>query len=346
MDKLKSSVNVKSSVDIRRVQITGGSSFMVTLPKDWAESVGMKKNDSVGLQAQPDGSIIIYPQGIEKTVEKTVKVIDVDSVKDRDFLYRQLVGSYIAGHSSIELRSESHIPSMVAGVASVFTQTAIGLEIIDESDTRILIKDLMDQAEMKPVKSIERLKVLIKNLLSDILDGAESGRKNIAENLVEKDREIDRIDWLISRQVNIYQKDYSLARKLGTKLTEISGCSTASRTLERIGDHGLILAKNIDVLNEEPGTAEVLKEVVSIGREVMEQVSISVSTWLDKDMHAANKCIEDSARLAERTRILSRMASDLNQNVGVAVSMIGGSLRRIAEYSMDLSELAINSAMG
>lgn len=346
MDKLKSSVNVKSSVDIRRVQITGGSSFMVTLPKDWAESVGMKKNDSVGLQAQPDGSIIIYPQGIEKTVEKTVKVIDVDSMKDRDFLYRQLVGSYIAGHSSIELRSESHIPSMVAGVASVFTQTAIGLEIIDESDTRILIKDLMDQAEMKPVKSIERLKVLIKNLLSDILDGAESGRKNIAENLVEKDREIDRIDWLISRQVNIYQKDYSLARKLGTKLTEISGCSTASRTLERIGDHGLILAKNIDVLNEEPGTAEVLKEVVSIGREVMEQVSISVSTWLDKDMHAANKCIEDSARLAERTRILSRMASDLNQNVGVAVSMIGGSLRRIAEYSMDLSELAINSAMG
>lgn len=346
MDKLKSSVNVKSSVDIRRVQITGGSSFMVTLPKDWAESVGMKKNDSVGLQAQPDGSIIIYPQGIEKTVEKTVKVIDVDSVKDRDFLYRQLVGSYIAGHSSIELRSESHIPSMVAGVASVFTQTAIGLEIIDESDTRILIKDLMDQAEMKPVKSIERLKVLIKNLLSDILDGAESGRKNIAENLVEKDREIDRIDWLISRQVNIYQKDYSLARKLGTKLTEISGCSSASRTLERIGDHGLILAKNIDVLNEEPGTAEVLKEVVSIGREVMEQVSISVSTWLDKDMHAANKCIEDSARLAERTRILSRMASDLNQNVGVAVSMIGGSLRRIAEYSMDLSELAINSAMG
>jgi phosphate uptake regulator len=346
MDKLKSSVNVKSSVDIRRVQITGGSSFMVTLPKDWAESVGMKKNDSVGLQAQPDGSIIIYPQGIEKTVEKTVKVIDVDSVKDRDFLYRQLVGSYIAGHSSIELRSESHIPSMVAGVASVFTQTAIGLEIIDESDTRILIKDLMDQAEMKPVKSIERLKVLIKNLLSDILDGAESGRKNIAENLVEKDREIDRIDWLISRQVNIYQKDYSLARKLGTKLTEISGCSTASRTLERIGDHGLILAKNIDVLNEEPGTAEVLKEVVSIGREVMEQVSISVSTWLDKDMHAANKCIEDSARLAERTRILSRMASDLNQNVGVAVSIIGGSLRRMAEYSMDLSELAINSAMG
>lgn len=345
MDKLKSSVNVKDGVDIRRIQITGGSSFMVTLPKDWAESVGMKKNDSVGLQAQPDGSMIIYPQGIEKTAEKTVKTINVDSVRDRDYLYRQLVGSYIAGHSSIELRSESHIPSMVAGVASVFTQTAIGLEIIDESDTRILIKDLMDQAEMRPVKSIERLRVLIRNLLSDIFEGAENGKKNIAEGLVEKDREIDRIDWLISRQVNIYQKDYSLARKLGTNLSEISRCSTASRALERIGDHGLVLAQNIDTLNEEPGTSGVLKEVVSIGREVMEQVSISVNTWLNKDMHAANKCIEDSARLVDRTGIISRMAANLDQNAGVAASTIAGSLRRMAEYSMGLSELAINSAM-
>ena len=47
------------NVDIRRVQITGGSSFMVTLPKDWANSIGLKKNDSVSLQPQPDGSLII-----------------------------------------------------------------------------------------------------------------------------------------------------------------------------------------------------------------------------------------------------------------------------------------------
>lgn len=37
-------------MDLRRIQITGGSSFMITLPKDWADSVGLKKNDTVGLQ--------------------------------------------------------------------------------------------------------------------------------------------------------------------------------------------------------------------------------------------------------------------------------------------------------
>jgi phosphate uptake regulator len=332
-------------VDVRRIQITGGSSFMVTLPKDWADSVGLKKNDSVSLQSQPDGSIVIYPQGARKTAERTIKTIDVDTVNDREYLYRLLVGSYIAGHSAIELRSSGQIPSMVAGVASSFTQTAIGLEIMDESDNRILIKDLMDQTEMRPAKSIERLRVLIKNLLTDVLDDAEAGRKNIFEGLDDKDREIDRIDWLISRQVNIYQKEYSLARKIGSNLCEITRSNTASRALERIGDHTLLVAKSLDVLLAEPGTSEVVKEVISIGREVCEQISVSVTNWLNKDMVMANRCIEESTRLVERTEVLSRMAANLDQNGGMAASTIAGSLRRMAEYAMDLSELAINSAM-
>lgn len=318
---------------------------MVTLPKDWADSVGLKKNDSVSLQAQPDGSMVIYPQGIRKTAERTVKTIDVDSINDRDYLYRLLVGSYIAGHSAIELKSTGHISSLVAGVASAFTQTAIGLEIMDENDNRILIKDLMDQTEMRPTKSIERLRVLIKNLLTDVLDDAESKKKGIYDGLIDKDREIDRIDWLISRQVNIYQKEFSLARKIGSNLCEITRSNTASRALERIGDHTLLVAKNLDVLLAEPGTLEVVKEIISIGREVCDQISSSVTNWLNKDIAMANKCIEVSTLLVKRTEQLSMTAANLDQNGGMSASMIAGSLRRMAEYAMDLSELAINSAM-
>lgn len=32
-------------MEIRRVQITGGSSYVITLPKEWATSQNIKKND-------------------------------------------------------------------------------------------------------------------------------------------------------------------------------------------------------------------------------------------------------------------------------------------------------------
>jgi len=345
IDRLKSNYIFIFIVDIRRIQITGGSSFMVTLPKDWADSVGLKKNDSVSLQPQPDGSIIIYPQGTQKSAERTVKTIDVDLINDRQYLYRLLVGSYIAGHSAIELKSSGQISSLVAGVASAFTQTAIGLEIMDESENRILIKDLVDQSEMRPSKSLERMRVLIKNLLSDVMNDAEARKKNIYEGLVEKDKEIDRIDWLISRQVNIFQKEVSLARKIGSNLSEITRSSMASRALERIGDHTLLIARNLDVLMVEPGTSDIIIEIISIGKEANDHVSSAVINLQNKDMVLANRCINDSELLVKRTEALSIDSAKLDQNANVAASMISGSLRRIAEYAMDLSELAINSAV-
>ena len=40
-------------MELRRVQMTGGSSFVVTLPKGWIQEMRIKKNDPVGLIVQP-----------------------------------------------------------------------------------------------------------------------------------------------------------------------------------------------------------------------------------------------------------------------------------------------------
>ena len=73
---------------------------MITLPKEWAERVGLKKNDPVWLQPHPDGTMIIHPQS-EMTSNETTKVLEIESDIDRNLLYRQLVGAYIAGHDRI-----------------------------------------------------------------------------------------------------------------------------------------------------------------------------------------------------------------------------------------------------
>ena len=74
--------------DIRRIQITGGSSYMITLPKEWAESSGLKKNDPVTLMPQADGSLAIFPNNIKgDAAPDTLKTIDGDSVTVRFFFY-------------------------------------------------------------------------------------------------------------------------------------------------------------------------------------------------------------------------------------------------------------------
>lgn len=331
-------------VDIRRIQITGGSSFMITLPKEWADSVGLKKNDTIGLQPQPDGSMVLYPGGMEATAASSTKVIDADTISDRDFLYRQLVGAYIAGHDIIELKSESELSSMVASTASQFTQTAIGLEIMEESDDHIVIKDLMDQGEIRPAKSVERMKVLTRNMLNDVLDSLELKDPSLLNGMSDRDREVDRIDWLISRQVNIHQKDITISRKMGMDLCEITRCGNVSRSIERIGDHAVLLASNLMPLFDEE-TSSVDNKILGTGRDVVSLFVDSVGTWSNRNMRAANDCIERGEKLVALSKEIGDNTDELNNKAAMAAELIASSVKRVAEYSMDIAEIAINSAM-
>lgn len=331
-------------MDLRKIQITGGSSYMITLPKDWADTVGLKKNDTVGLQPQPDGTMVLYPGGSESSAAASTRVIDVDPITDRDYLYRQLVGAYIAGHDAIELRSSTEITSMATSVASSFTQTAIGLEIMEESEDRIVMKDLVDQSEMKPAKSVERMKVLARNMLNDVLKFLEERDAAGLAAMNERDREVDRLDWLISRQVNIHQKDITISRRMGMDLCEIARCATVSRTIERIGDHAVLLAKNFGPLIE-IDSAEFDDEVISLGREVVSLFVDAVGTWSSRNMYEANECIVRGEGLVEMSKDLSLKADALEGKPAMVAELIAGSVRRIAEYSMDIAEIAINSAM-
>ncbi|NLB00820.1 MAG: AbrB/MazE/SpoVT family DNA-binding domain-containing protein, partial [Methanomicrobiales archaeon] len=86
-------------MEIRKVQITGGSSYIVSLPKQWIRSANIQKNDPVGLIVQPDGSLLITPKISGETVYRT-RVFEVSATTDRPYLLRLLIGAYVAGFTA------------------------------------------------------------------------------------------------------------------------------------------------------------------------------------------------------------------------------------------------------
>jgi phosphate uptake regulator len=256
-----------------------------------------------------------------------------------------LIGAYIAGHDTIEIRSDSCIKTNVTSVASSFVQIAIGLEILEEDDTHIIIKDLIDQNELKPIKSVERMKILVRNMLNDVLNALDKKEPKYLEDMVNRDREVDRLDWLIARQVNIHQKDITISKKQNVDIITITGCGIVSRTLERIGDHAIVLTNNLRSLIDDDSTNLVDSEIVAIGRNVVTLFSDSIATWISKDMVAANECIVRGEELASKSTSISKMSESLSGKGAIAARIIAESVKRIAEYSMDISEMAINTAM-
>ena len=155
-------------MEIRKVQITGGSSYVISLPKEWARAMNIKKNDPLAVKVQSDGTLIISPR-ISGTPEPKVKKLDADLIKDSTLFLRSLIGAYIVGHSVIQITSKSKLSPAARKLASDFTLMTIGQEIVEETDTSIIIKDLLNPTEMPFDNSIKRMYLIVKTMFQDAI---------------------------------------------------------------------------------------------------------------------------------------------------------------------------------
>ncbi|MCL2786005.1 MAG: phosphate uptake regulator PhoU [Methanomassiliicoccaceae archaeon] len=333
-------------MDIRRVQMTGGSSFIVTLPKDWAESVGLKKNDPLRLSPQQDGSIIITTADSDASSTYFAKTIDVSGMTDPDLIFRMLVGAYMSGFGIIEVVSSSRLSNTVLDVIDKMTQMAIGLEILEEHDNKIVLKDLVDPSEMRMGKSLERMRVLVRNMLTDISSALRNDDASSVDDIIGRDNDVDRLGWLITKQTNMFQRDVGLLKKIGMDHSEITSNYTIGRIIERIGDHTVVISGNSRRIIGNPAFESLREEASKFCDLVISIFMKALSILHSNDPKLASDCVNECRDLSESIKVLNKHALEKDYDAALAITVMAGSLRRICEYSMDISELAINATMG
>ncbi len=72
-------------VELRRLQMTGGASYTVSLPKDWVKEQGLKVGDVVAVLPRSDSSLTLVPHGLTfvYTLEKLRGACSLDQRSSR-----------------------------------------------------------------------------------------------------------------------------------------------------------------------------------------------------------------------------------------------------------------------
>jgi len=332
-------------MEIRRVQMTGGSSYVVTLPKDWIKSLKVKKNDPLGLLMQSDGTLLVTTK---MTQDKThrIKEFDVNDTTNQTYLLRRLIGAYISGYTSIKIKSSKRMPPPMRVIIRKFTQTTIGQEIVEETDTTITLKDLLNPTEMPFDKTIRRMHIIVKSMHEDAMRALEENDRKLAEDVISRDNDVDRLHWLVARQHNIILRNVSLAEKMGTTLEISSICFLISRIIERIGDHVVRIAQNILSLVDDKLNKEIVESIHSASELSLDIFNKSIGAFFRRDIKASNENIDSVSRLESLCEEINTLAL---QQIGVTAISIGyivESIRRVGEYAEDISEIVINYLVG
>ncbi len=328
----------------RRIQKTGGSTFIVSLPKNWVTSRGLAAGDVLYFTPRADGSLTVFPESAAAS-EVERRVVPVTNEMDREHLFRRLIAEYIAGYPLLEVRTEGRMSARTRQVVRNFAQRMIGPEILEETAESVILQDVVG-ANPLPIPSIvRRMHQMVRAMQADAMAAFRARDDAIARDVVERDWEVDRLHWFLEKQVTSALRDARILATLDLTLPECSTYLLASRVLERIADHAVRIAETVTLLGREVTPEKLVAELERMSERAATCLSDALDSLDARDIEKANEVIDAAEQVTrERAHVLRELASKRGR-LAVGVAYVLESLERSAFYASDLAEIAINRAV-
>jgi len=321
---------------VRRVQLSGGSTLIVSLPKEWVESVKLKKLDEVLLIPQHDNTLVIVPKK-QQLDEGIVQVKDGETAAR---IFREYVSWYLAGYELIKFRLQNVKPVIIQEVKEMIRRYLIGVEIVEESSVEISTQVLPTHTNMPLKKALERMGSLTSSMQKEAVVALEDGDVELAGSIVERDDEVDRFYHFIVRQLNIALSNHVILNTIEPPTKQSClGYMLAAKSIERSADHAVLIAKSL--LMSEKSLVKLPKKIIEFGVTANMIFENSLKSMLSLDRELANRVLDNVYRaLSEVDQNYFYNAKNFNMNLLSRTTL--ESLKRIIEYSADISEIVVN----
>jgi phosphate uptake regulator len=326
-------------VESRKVQKSGNSSFVVSLPAEWVRAYGIRKNAPVGMVVNQDGSIIIYPRETKKAAEKPLCLL-YRNERERTAMLRKMIGAYIAGFRSIEIRPDDRSFKGAIALVSDFTSMTVGQEVVEESPQMIVLRDILSPSELPMEKALLRMVNISKKMFSDSLAAIEHSDAGAREPMQQMERDIDRLWRLMARKHNMFLRLPASAEAEGITLPRASLYFLTARITERVSDHAVLICESLSCMLRRRGREGSLSQLPQLGRECAAVYERACKSVFSLDAALADSVINEANTIEERFERL--LAEGTQPAASARLISMKHDIRRIAKYGAEMCENVID----
>jgi len=331
--------------ELRKIQITGGATYVISLPKKWVKAAGLKPKDQVALIPQADMSLLIVPKGELKPKEVSEAIIEASAETGLEAVIRDFIAHYLVGYDVIrvKLRNVRYRDLLKSSIR----QKLIGVEIMEESADEIVAQCLLGHVELPLRRALDRMHVLMLFMLKDAMKALVSNDKDLAVEIVERDDEVDRLYFFAVRQLKAAVYNRMLIEEMGlSNPRDCLGYRLIVKSIERSADHAARIASVIPTLPAQSNN-KMMEKIVKMSSIAQEIHECSVKTLYKYDPNLINesmKKIEQVISLEDEI-IEQLLMLKIEARTMLGIRLILESVRRIAEYGTDIAEISINLAV-
>ncbi len=332
----------------RKIQKVGYSTLSVSLPMSWAKKTGLKKGDLVFISEESDGALRITPEQ-SRLDDKQVYVVNVDQCDNTRVLSRVIVGNYVLGRSLIRVESQRRlIREQIEAIREV-TRRLIGIGIIEESETHLLLQCSVDPKNFPMETVLKRLYMIVSIMFKECLDALIDRDMELAKDALAREQDADTIFWLMIRLLSLAQQNRLMSETIGiTSPLNITQFNMIAWYLEMIGDRLYDVARIVMAIDKYRRKEEedLFERLSQIGLVVFNMFDQAMKSLFTADIKQASDAVDLYEAVGREEESLLREFQENHDPVLAAhVNEIAWELRIISEYSTAIATTSIDKVI-
>jgi phosphate uptake regulator len=328
---------------VRRVQLTGTSTYTISLPKEWAKRKGIGRGTRLSVLESAGGSLVLDAENAEaEAARASEERVLIDLLKP-DSLRRKFIASYIAGSHRILFYSKNPMSNSMRQVILDETRRLIGMEVTEETDSSVTVRDFYSQKELSVERAFGRMHLLVGNLFSELCATIRKEDYDAAKALRSRDDEVDRLKFLILRQLNLALGNTNVLLAMGMQSADCIDYAIATRNLEHIADDVAEIGMQFHDSHISRLRVFPIKKLESMCSEANRQYHAAVKAFLGSDCDAAEAVLYYKKRSGAEYKAALDELSESNKCAPVQYTLILAKLdNNIASSCAEIAEITLN----
>ncbi len=345
----------------RRVQSTGRGSYIISLPKEWVQDIGLKRGSEIAFNVQPDSSLTLIPRKLKEIGEgeeskQKEYCVNADPKEEPQSTLRMIRALYAIGADIIHIRFKSaeDAEKYKTETKNFVRDTFLGSEIIDETENEITVQILIKHSEFPIEKAVRRMAIVALSANKDAIAALKNRSNALFESVINTHNDVNRLGLYVVRQLK-YGIERSLFRELGFKTPkEFLLYRIAVNDIENIGENAMNIINNLgtfqkmiddetlfvkDLVDE-----EIHAQLLNFNNLAHQLFEDAIKAMFKREYKDAEKIISrrEGFTALENELITLMSSKKLDPNVASVLRLIFDSSRRIMDYGRNMAELTLN----
>jgi phosphate uptake regulator len=335
----------KLTEETRKLQFTGGSTYIISLPKRWIDQNQLKKGSVIKLREEEGGLLSIIPSESAVQQERDEAVIKVESKDSPDSVIRKTVSAYLVGYTMIHIKAEKQKQLSTKQryeLKNFSRHMLVGTEIVTDTPQELTLQVLLSYPELSIQSALRRMSIITASMQRDAMTALKGSDNQHAKEVLTTDNEVDRFNLYIVRQLKTAIQNPRIIKEIGLQnARDCLGYRLVTKSVERTADHAANIAENVLRLKKKlgPSTIEKLEKMSDIAVSMFET---AIESLFRQDYALAESIVEKTKDVIaiEKEAVASSQTMDVEE--APYVRLIIESIRRIAEYASDIAEIVLN----